>query len=1137
MDGNSSKILKVLLLIIFAFFISAALPVVYYGNVTDTATADGQSQPSDGGVTEVQLIQPQTVVYSGNAYVPDGEYYTITKIENVDGELVENAVDAGGYTVYVTPSENCVWAGEGGAAEKSYALTIEKAALQWYYPDNTADNLLENPHTEVKYSEQRRNLIDNVWAYGAQGTEYNNKQRSNFVIIKDGNEDSPITKNVIDAGTYTFTVTDAQNYTNPTFTLIITPIEVDIGKHVNLQWVTDTATPRGLASGNIYSYNYNVRGSEETQEAYTMLKTEKSPFANWENWSANGENDTYAANAIVAFREDAVCKIKLNRDSGTMAYFKAEYGGVTAADKSGKYTAEAVISPVANYIMTYSSDSALNMTVIPLADGSYKITKTWYLVHYINEFLAETSAQTQTKEEYIFPSGWTFGQFPEGGISAPCLAHGDEIRMKNMLDGGYVQPDGYTLDADGVRVLEISGDTVVYAEGAEDWATGANDLVTFTIMCGDATVCVNRPRSELAYYVNAYMPVGSYSITFRAKRVSLGGSHNEWWNGMAGMDCGSEYLAITAEFGFQVSAAALDYDDSALNFYLNQTAAPFEVNIASLASNFNAFFGVTDGKITFNAVTNRDAAASETYWATVADSYFGAAPVLKFRLDGVGGDQYYYKTAPEWSEWIDKTGSYTVYYLVSLPNYESVPSGEDANTKYFTVNVYEEIELPVLKMSKLQWTGQARAVEATVSDYRYVLTGNVQTDLGEYEAVFTLTDAVRYRWKGAEGAVYKVEWSIVNKPANSWASGSPEIVGWKWSGFDTAVNTIRAAATDGFPVFAVTYDAEGMQFADGLENFTADGLGRVSAEIGALLNALPAGEYYLWAAVAETEDFAELSPAPYAFGVELAENVWTVAPAVSGWKVGETPVIPSAETAQSLYGTPNFKIVSEADGQDVYYDTVSSIDRISAMAAGRYILVATVAANEQAYCGLTAELPFAVFAERSDEDWVILPYIADWKEGDTPSEPQGMSSAAYSTVVFEYYTRDGVLLEGRPEKAGEYTMQAVAYAQDGAEIARKSVGFTVYGGVNGVMIALCCVLGALVCTLAVMLTVYLIRRKRGKDNGGAPDSEELPAEERAEEQPTEAAEEEEPAQTIEEEQPEEQADGQEDNSADGDGQE
>lgn len=1060
-------------------------------------------------VTEVGDV---VKTFDGTAYYgPDIAKYWVTRITNRDGEelnISDGVTNVGEYYFYYTPQTGCTWT-DGSTDEKSYKVTITQATLLWKFIDKRETIDVADAYKEVDYTQSRTNYISKIYAE-CGNLSYNKSSSSStkaVTIVKNG--DTAVKKNVIDSGTYTFTVAeeDKANYKNPTFTFKILPMEVNIGESVNLNWTIDGSTDATLAGGNVYCYNFNRRGSDKVESVYTTLKLNKAPFNNWENWTEYKNGQAYAINGISAYKEDKATKIKLYRDSGSLKLYNAVYSGECSATESGKYVAKAVITPVDNYTLIYTpSDISKNMTITSLEDGAYEITKTWYVAYYVNEFISQSSFDTETntgtKTDYAFPQKWTFGELNEE-ITAPCLAHGDEVRMKQLIPSCYSQPDGYTLEnaTDREKILEIIGDEVTYMEGMEEWERGEKDLVTFSITWDDGTtVCLDEPRSKLSYYVNQYMPVGKYTITFKAKNVGIGVKHNDWWNGNKGSNCGNEYFGITSSYSFEVTEQKLKYTDN-LNFFSKQDKSPLELNLYSLSNNLEPFFALAYDRIEGDVITKDDVLQSQTYWSTVVDSFYGDKLELRFKLKDSGDDNYYSKdNVTVWNDKISKLvpKSYYLYYTVSIPNYVSVPQSDFENY-YFEVTVFEELELPYLLLDTLQYTGQPRTVQVGQTDHRYTIAGNTRTQKGDYKVTFTISNPTLNHWKGVEGAIYEIDWHIVDKPLNGWVEGGElHLDDWFWSAYNGENNVITATPLSGEPVFSISTDAEGLNLLEGLQAFKTDKAGHVPYVEGTYLAALSVGEYYLWAKISETEIHAPYVSTGYKFSVKAAQNGWVSEPSISNWKVGETPDLSAINGASPIYGTAVYKIVSEFDEDIVYYDSSRSLNIISRMPVGRYYLVATVAADAACYSGIEFKRSVVVSDDNSDEAWLIKPEISNWANGETPSQPNAMSVAEGSTVEFSYLTKGGKRLDSQPTAIGEYILVAVAYSRDGAELARAQVEFKITG-ISGGIIALIVILSVLFAAGVGVLVFFLIKRKRKKGgasggDGGGDDNGNLPNE-------------------------------------------
>lgn len=1077
--------------------IAIALPAIFAcGAVASYSNTSAPQQPSyalaeeEGSASTVSVVDNKIKNYDGvTYYYPEAAKYKTLRIEDAEGNEmpVGNGVkDAGVYTYYYCPNDNngYTWA-DGTTAEKSFTVTINPVTLTWSYKinENTAETF--DSEYSVDYQEARNiNFISKISAQYGNISLY--EKREDFIITC--GDEIVSSEKIYDAGEYLITVTDSQNYTNPSIKFTVNQAEVNIGESRNLSWVVKTVSNvPTLNSSSVYCYQYNLRGSDVVKEVYTAAEVSTAPFNNWENWTAVEEKNAYSILGVTAYRENAAygepitARVGLNRDSGDFAYYDVEYSGVYEAADSGKYEVVATLKPLRNYQIIYTpSAENQNSKIVSNPDGTYTITKTWYIAYFINEFIAGESLQNGHRVNYTFPKKWEFGSQPS--VSAPFITHGDEIKaLSTYPQIAYKQPDGYTL-SDGVDIIaSISGDNIIYADGMEKWQDGTYDLVTFSLYGDGVTICTDQPRKRLSYYINKYTPVGNYTITFKAKNVSLGGRHNDWWTGNTGSTCGSLYYGTEQTFSFAVNPKRFAYDDN-LNFF-GTDKSPLRLNINTLSTSVSDFFNITEDYITFEVITREEVVQSQTYWSTVVDLYYSSKPELRFRLKDDADQGYYSKDSTWWKNRINTAApaSYYLYYNINFLNYDNSAQNEHPENYYFKVTVYEELELPQLVMDKLQYTGELRSVQTVTTDARYSIADNAKVQKGDYQVQFTITDPVHYCWKGVEGGVYALPWSILDKPSNTWQTGKQlKIPNWSYGDFKSQANTITAKVVDGTLTFFVTSDSEGKTPISGLESFNVDGVsGQVPYAVGMALNALPVGEYYLWATAEETYNYAPFKSAAYTFKVKRAMNDWVTQPFLGSWQSGDTPDLSSLSGASSLYGTPHYKLVQEQDESHVYYDTALGINNLAAAPAGRYILYATVEGDEFTYTTINSVISVLVKNPDSDSDWVVQPYIANYRQGETPPLPEGMSSKYNSTVEFFYCTKSGSPLREAPTQAGEYKLLVIAYEQDGTEITRKYYDFKVLG-VSAGLIALVVILGVMLVVLAIIATLLILKRKRVK---------------------------------------------------------
>ena len=781
MSATVRKILTLISAILFVLLAVAAMPFI--GGLAHAA--------------EIRAVQPlaETVIPDPEAsyeiaygdFPLDLQSYEIVSITDGAGSDVteQGTPKAGGeYTVTVAPAQDCKFA--DGSETKSFTLTVNKAHLKWTIPlPDKEDRTAAADDYPVAY-DKGANRIRTVWAtndsmtYKAVEALRYNYGTDNMLVTKEGQNVTSVT----DVGTYEFAVEGAENYDNPTFNLRITPKKIDIGKTDELYWIVG-GSALTKSSVTLYQYSYNKSGGTTLSTAYTAVPTANPPYENWQNWQYVTAVD--GAKAVMSYRDGLEYVLTLSNTTGSAGTMDAQYVEDCRAEQSGRYEAKAKISPRSNYELVYdSSTSEQTMGIVDNHDGTYTVTQVWYVAHFINSIVSQ-SADGGVLTSYSpepFVTGWAFGQLPQGGITAPVLEHGDEIRMYDLAGGdaekaARKQPSGYSLSVDGDAILFVQNDDMelfLYTDG-EAWQRGEKDAIVFSLTRGGEQICSDVTRKYFNYYVNAYMPVGEYEITFSTKSVSLG-VHNHWWNGEPAEGCGTFYTGTSLSFTFSVTAAEFVYDDAALKQCQTSRTA-LSVNIDSIADGYSEFFATAESQIRFeNAVTQAVAKASGTYWGEdgVVGRYFGeSALVYKLYVEEQGstGGGYYGAGDDSWSEVIDKIGTYRIYYrITSLPNF-TLPAAGDESQQYFIVHLFEELDLPELANDSAYWTGEAQTFLPKTEDSRYSISDNVQTEVGTYKAKFTLLNPEIYHWKGVEGAIYEVEYRILAPEVQSPDDQSP----------------------------------------------------------------------------------------------------------------------------------------------------------------------------------------------------------------------------------------------------------------------------------------------------------------------------------------------------------------------------
>ena len=687
-----------------------------------------------------------------------------------DAALTENGTPAvGEYTVTVTAAEGYVFESENEQA--TFTLKVNPAKLKWTFPSAIREDYTGTMSHEIPYSSQT-NKIGEVWAthnsmtYGILEKPVYNYSTANMRVTLN---DEPVSK-VADSGEYKFTVDGAGNYQNPVFTLTITPKEITFSEVNSLYWRINSATP--LGTGTIYENTYKD-GGEETKYAYTAHYRTAPPDTSWTDWQY--VRTIEADRSIATYYQGYPVTVTLAQSSTATSYFTVEYSGERTASQTGKYVVQGKIIPNKNYSVKINNPAAEDLGVADNGDGTLTVTKTWYLVRNVNRIVSEEN------ELYDFPDGWAIGAFPENGIDLPTLEHGDEVRLyrsteDEALKAKRKQPAGYTLIVNGEDILYIDDDnmTVRFVDDKLDWKNGEQDVITFTLSRGGEVICTDVSRLKFGYYVNAFMPVGEYSITFTSKLISIRGEHRHWWDGEVKENPGFTYETMTLSYNFSVTEGTLTYDDSVLKSHQSGEGA-LSFNIAQTQTDFMAFFLFAEEHLITNAVTVETAKASGTYWGKdgVADLYFDSS-LLAYRLKRIAGDTYYAPEAEEWRGWLNHVDTFFIYYkIVPIRNF-APPAPSDDSQNYYVLHLYEEVDLPVLESALAYYTGEEYTFKPAGNDARYTVSDNVQSEVGTYYAKFTLVDPVLHRWKGVEGAVYEVPYEILPAQGGQEGDDNPQ---------------------------------------------------------------------------------------------------------------------------------------------------------------------------------------------------------------------------------------------------------------------------------------------------------------------------------------------------------------------------
>lgn len=902
-------------------------------------------------------------------------------------------------------------------------------------------------------------------------------------IVLTDEEGNPVTE-AINVGTYYFTVNDGNEYTNPKFTLTITRQRINVYDYNNFAWLL--APSSELQSSQIYQYSYKSENSDTLEYYWSANEVKQAPDADWSDWKL--VQNPSVSYSIIGYSDDRTVpyRLRLNRDQdvGENAYYTAEYSGDYESLEPGMHVATAVVTPAENYEFYLGETGTtldipdINVIFKPNADGTITVTKTWYIAYYTNEFLDISSKDEGIEKpvSYSIPS-WSFGAYPEGGVSCPYLYHGDELRVDPT---GAWQPSGYEMFTyytdDGalnrslivnVTMRNMGGSIVNVPDWADDddWRFGFNDVVTFTLTRNGTVICEDMPRHYWHQYINEYTPVGSYEVTFTALSVGIH-THKHWWSVSVATTCSTEYHGISNSYEFEVTAGKLTLNDEEFNAGANPDLASYEIDFDSLNGDYSKLFGVIADKISYSPfICSDDVEKSvmteffvsqdpgrKTYWAEHADEYYDYAPVLVYCISRISPGDYYTADSEQWQDIITKPDAYNVYYLAAMKNYDTYPSlAPDRFGYYFKVTLYQEVEAPALIKSEFTYDGTLH-VAAVETDTRYNLTLHEQTNAGEYKAKLTLNDPAVYRWKnGADEDDPATVWlDFIVNPANVTL---PVLESRTYNG-----NPIKPIFPD-TTAYDITYD----EYYDD---------GYVNADTYAIELKLKDAKNYVWVNSdgSKVEGVTADGKVTVTFTVSRLQNSWAISMegSFSGWEWEAFSRQTNLLTAAPVSGTISYYVSSDEAGK-IKVQGLEEVTVEGGMVAaeleetfinlpsGTYYLWGEVAETAN-YTAIPAEsCEFTV--RKAANGWVEEPNIIYWAEGSKPNLPT--ATPHRGTVEFEivsetgdgvfYSTKDGVG-EARlmVATAGSYILTAwVNETENYNGVAKYTKEFTVYPKSSG----------------------------------------------------------------------------------------
>ena len=565
-------------------------------------------------------------------------------------------------------------------------------------------------------------------------------------------------------------------------------VEVDLGSKSHLHWVL-SAYKSDLRSGMVYSYSYKDEFNDP-QTYYSMAKVENAPNANWKDWSYIGATDVDFS--IVRYRTSAKFYHQIElfsdmADSFTVTGYTQDGQFTNRAEGIGRYVASAEIQANDGYVFvdtelaTGSTLIERGMSINILDNGKRaKIEKVWYVAAFENSLLnGPQSIEAGEEREFEMPS-WQFGN---GGknIGFPWLYHGDALLSDHEQDSDYLLKVGDTT------ITEIV-DGVVKLN--DDWnpqlSTATHDIVHFSLIRnGSEIIAANMPRSRWSYYINEYMPVGTYTLVFDVSTITLG-AHYHWWDqsgekhdtasGMA-----YDYLGFSRTFNFSVTPGTMTMNDSAVNQNGTDAKATqmYEVNVENFADHdYSSMFTPATNGITLGGVVSyNDVKTYGGFWGETAQAhYYDERPTLMFnfyRMNdkmGTAGNIYLPADSGEWSQYFEGPSDYTVYYLAQMKNYDTNPvSGSEQYEHFFYVKVYQIVATPMLNQTSVPYVGRVITVGPNSADTQlFKWTDNRKEEVGSYKVKFEFYNAGNYKWSGEKssgvpydfGDAYYIDWEI-----------------------------------------------------------------------------------------------------------------------------------------------------------------------------------------------------------------------------------------------------------------------------------------------------------------------------------------------------------------------------------------
>lgn len=803
--------------------------------------------------------------------------------------------------------------------------------------------------------------------------------------------------------------------------------ENEINIYSALTWESAVPDKKLASAQEVFAYSYSY-GNSRGLTYYSATEMQTPPNGYWSDWEFLPMQSGMFYNSVFyhfAEADDQNYGIALQESE----LFSKEYtpSSVASATDEGSYKASVTLTAKGDNRFVYGNSSQANafaqngMRITFFSDNAVTVEKTWYVVSYANELVMAPNEESGAEMKYLpyRVNSWQFGD-KENVAVYPWLQHGDEAYLSDQVN------DFYELKCENELVVSwLVGSKPQISSGWDMENGGTSDIVTFSIYRngessdpddkdgGSVIVCSDAPRSQWNYYVNEYMPVGQYEITFRVKEISLN-KHFGYWDGVSyGETNPYRYKGFSVSYAFEVTPAVFRISDGG---FKGQTK---EVDVAEVTSGED-FFGAI-GEVGFTGYLPEFSNDAAGYWALADQSeYFDVAPVLKFNLAKNYDDVYYAANDNFWDNEFKTPARYRVFYQAEAKNYAPLHDDAQKYEYYFDIVLYRTLSVPALAQTKFVYTGtQITAFLTHAPEFErefYTVTGNTELEANGTGEQYTVTISLNdqsgiYRWADSEGqaAVREIllNWHV--SPAReNWAE-EVGVIPWSYKGYIPEANRFTGVSESGLPVtFTVAQEIDGqMRPLDYLSPIiTENGVVTNLAQI-AVLRDLDAGTYYIKAAVPASKNYTGATSDWVSFTVSPAENAWAETPRFFAWNYGGYDPGANGRFGEAAHGATSFLFYRLNAGNRVgagYGDiTGFSPDQSYAdVPAGSYEMFVTADGGNN-YTNLEKSVFFTI--GRGKNGWLTAPNITSWLRGDAAGTLVG--TPKFGTPVFTVEGLDG----------------------------------------------------------------------------------------------------------------------------------